>query len=205
MSIRLIVGLGNPGSQYVNTRHNIGFKYIQTLIKFAQNDVVKKTTCQSHLYRIMIQDQPVICIKPQTFMNASGDSVRDVMHFYKITPQELCVVTDDLDIEFGTVRVRKQGGAGTHNGMKSIIQAIGTESFMRLRLGIGPKPERMDAKDFVLQSFSTNEQAVLPTILTTACKAFLLHINDPIDVIMNRMNGRAYLDDCQNADTSTML
>ena len=126
-------------------------------------------------------------------MNLSGEAVQAVMNFYKIEPNEICIVTDDLDIEFGTVRVRKQGGAGTHNGMKSVIQMLGTQDFMRLRLGIGPKPEFMDSKDFVLQRFRNEEQTVLPDMLNNIRDLFLNHMNDSVDVLMNRMNGVEFL------------
>lgn len=189
MPLKLIVGLGNPGDGYVDTRHNIGFKFINALIKASSTDVSKKTTLKSHLYQVTVNDASFICIKPQTYMNLSGEAVQAVMNFYKIEPNEICIVTDDLDIDFGTVRIRKQGGAGTHNGMKSVIQMLGTQDFMRLRLGIGPKPEFMDSKDFVLQRFRNDEQTVLPDMLNKIRDLFLDHMNDPVDVLMNRMNG----------------
>ena len=193
MSLKLIVGLGNPGDDYVDTRHNIGFKFINAMIKASSTDVSKKTTLKSHLYQITMNDASIICIKPQTYMNLSGEAVQAVMNFYKITPNQVCIVTDDLDIAFGTVRVRKQGGAGTHNGMKSVIQMLGTHDFMRLRLGIGPKPEFMDSKDFVLQRFRNEEQTVLPDMLNNIRDLFLSHMNDSVDVLMNRMNGVEFL------------
>ena len=193
MSLKLIVGLGNPGDDYVDTRHNIGFKFINAMIKASSTDVSKKTTLKSHLYQITMNDASIICIKPQTYMNLSGEAVQAVMNFYKITPNQVCIVTDDLDIAFGTVRVRKQGGAGTHNGMKSVIQMLGTHDFMRLRLGIGPKPEFMDSKDFVLQRFRREEQTVLPNMLDGIRDLFLNHMNDSVDVLMNRMNGVEFL------------
>ena len=140
----------------------------------------------------MIDGQKVFAIKPQTFMNLSGDAVRAVMDFYKILPTEICIVTDDLDIEFGTVRVRKKGGAGTHNGMKSIIQQVGTQDFMRLRLGIGPKPEYMDSKDFVLQNFTASEQDVLPGMLTEISAQLIDNLNESVDLMMNRLNPLTY-------------
>ena len=195
MPIKLIVGLGNPGDEYIDTRHNIGFKFINAMLKAASSDVAKKTTLKSHLYQVRINDASLICIKPQTYMNLSGEAVQAVMSFYKIEPHEICIVSDDLDIDFGTVRVRKQGGAGTHNGMKSVIQMLGTQHFMRLRLGIGPKPEFMDSKDFVLQRFRNEEQAVLPDMLNKIRDLFLNYMDDSVDVLMNRMNGIVFLND----------
>ena len=194
MPIKLIVGLGNPGDEYIDTRHNIGFKFINAMVKASSRDVSKKTTLKSHLYQVTVNDGSLICIKPQTYMNLSGEAVQAAMSFYKIEPNEICIVTDDLDIEFGTVRIRKQGSAGTHNGMKSVIQMLGTHDFMRLRLGIGPKPEFMDSKDFVLQRFRSEEKIVLPDMLNKIRDLFLNHINDSVDVLMNRINGVVFLD-----------
>tara|TARA_A100001011_G_C14001073_1_gene711421 strand:+ start:51 stop:638 length:588 start_codon:yes stop_codon:yes gene_type:complete len=193
MSLKLIIGLGNPGDDYVDTRHNIGFKFINAMIKASSVDVSKKATLKSHLYQVTVNDSSLICIKPQTYMNLSGEAVKAVMNFYKIEPNEICIVTDDLDIELGTVRVRKQGGAGTHNGMKSVIQMLGTQDFMRLRLGIGPKPEFMDSKDFVLQRFRNEEQTALPDMLNNIRDLFLNHMDDSVDVLMNRINGVEFL------------
>ena len=127
-------------------------------------------------------------------MNLSGDAVIAVMNYYKIKPSEICIVTDDLDIEFGRLRIRKQGGAGTHNGMKSVIQHLGTPDFMRLRLGIGPKPEMLDAKDFVLQRFNQNELDQLPDLLAKMAASFSEIMTEPVDLIMNRLNPIQFLD-----------
>ena len=188
MTIKLIVGLGNPGDQYVDTRHNIGFKFINQLIKCSVSDVVKKVKHKSQLYKILLQGQSVLCIKPQTYMNLSGEAVRLVADFYQIKPTEICVVTDDLDIEFGTVRFRKKGGAGTHNGMKSVIEQLGTQDFLRLRLGIGPKPPYMDAKDFVLARFLDQEQQQLPDFLALVTSAFSNCLDKDVDFIMSTVN-----------------
>ncbi len=192
MTIKLIVGLGNPGDQYVDTRHNIGFKFINQLIKCSQSDVVKKVKHKSQLYKIILQGQPVMCIKPQTYMNLSGDAVRLVADFYQIKPTEICVVTDDLDIEFGTVRFRKKGGAGTHNGMKSVIEQLGTQDFLRLRLGIGPKPPYMDAKDFVLARFLDQEQQQLPDFLALVAATLSDCLDKDVDLIMSAVNKKYF-------------
>ena len=193
MAVKLIVGLGNPGDQYINTRHNIGFKFIDALIAASDGDVSKKVALHSHLFQIRINGQKIICIKPQTYMNLSGVAVQAVMNFYKIPLNEVCIVTDDLDIDFGMVRVRQQGGAGTHNGMKSVIQVLGTQQVTRLRLGIGPKPDVMDSKDFVLQAFYDTEAAVLGPVLNSIRDTFVTYLNDSMALLMNRMNGRDFL------------
>ncbi len=190
MPLKLIVGLGNPGDQYVNTRHNIGFKFINAVLKIY--DAPKKVTLNSHFYSITVHDQRLILIKPQTYMNLSGQAVQQVMHYYKINMDELCVVTDDLDVHFGRLRVRSKGGAGTHNGMKSIIQIIGSHDFLRLRLGIGPKPFEMDSKDFVLQNFSHPEQSILPNMLEQMASDVLDYLYEPTDILMNRINPKLY-------------
>lgn len=195
MAIKLLVGLGNPGDKYHDTRHNIGFKFINSFIKLSDNDVVKKSTLKSHLYHVSFKDHSLICTKPQTFMNLSGEALVAVKNFYKIESSEICIVSDDLDIEFGTVRIRKKGGAGTHNGMKSVIKELGTQEFMRLRLGIGPKPEFMDSKDFVLQRFDATEKLHLPDMLDRIRDLFIQHVNDPIDLLMNRMNSVQFIED----------
>ena len=153
MPIKLLVGLGNPGNNYSDTRHNIGFKFINTMLAAADEATSKKIKHKSHYYECIINEQKTRCIKPQTFMNCSGIAVQQTAQFYNIKPEEICIITDDLDIPFGTARFRKKGGAGTHNGMKSVIEQLGTQDFLRLRLGIGPKPQYMDAKDFVLAQF----------------------------------------------------
>ena len=121
MTIRLMVGLGNPGPNYVDTRHNIGFKFINALLKLSTIETNKKTTLRSHLYQPLLNGERLFCIKPQTFMNLSGESVLAVMNYYRLTPANICVVFDDLDLDFGRVRLRGSGSAGTHNGLKSVI------------------------------------------------------------------------------------
>jgi PTH1 family peptidyl-tRNA hydrolase len=116
------------------------------------------------------------------------------MNYYNILPNEICILTDDLDVPFGKVRLRAKGGAGTHNGMKSVIQQVGTQAFMRLRLGIGPKPDGMDSKDFVLQNFTAREQDVLPGMLTKISAQLIDHLNESVDAMMNRLNPLTYFE-----------
>ncbi len=190
MPIKLIVGLGNPGDQYIDTRHNIGFKFINAILKKYAS--AKTIQFKSHVYSIQNETNTIRLIKPQTFMNLSGEAVQQVMQFYKITPAEICIVSDDLDVPFGRVRIRVKGGAGTHNGMKSIIKMIGTTDFLRLRLGIGAQPEFMDASAYVLQNFSSDEQAILPNMLSQIMSDFFTHIDQSTDILMNRLNPKLY-------------
>ena len=188
MAIKLIVGLGNPGENYSLTRHNIGFKFINELNKQSQIDVQKKSTLKSHLFKPVINGHQIIAIKPQTYMNLSGEAVVAVMNYYKIKANEICIVTDDLDVEFGRLRIRKKGGAGTHNGMKSIISQVGTQDFLRIRLGIGPKPDYLDSKDFVLQRFNQSELDQMPMLLNRMACSLCDVINESSDLMMNRLN-----------------
>ncbi|MEK9728206.1 MAG: aminoacyl-tRNA hydrolase [Candidatus Margulisiibacteriota bacterium] len=192
MALKLIVGLGNPGDNYALTRHNIGFKFINELNKQSEVEVHKKVTLKSHLFRPVINGQQIMVIKPQTYMNLSGEAVVAVMNYYKIQPSEICIVTDDLDVAFGRLRIRKKGGAGTHNGMKSIISRLGSQDFLRVRLGIGPKPEFLDSKDFVLQRFNDSELKEMPILLNRMVRSFCEVIHDPYDLIMNRLNPVLY-------------
>jgi len=161
----LIVGLGNPGPEYSGTRHNLGFACLDAFTKaneFEQWIEKKDLKCQVTTARL--GETHVIAIKPTTFMNLSGEAVQSVAHFYKIPAEKIIVVHDELDINFGHIRTRVGGGSAGHNGLKSIIQVMG-EGFGRVRIGIGPKtPEQMDSADFVLQTFSKDQQAHIPEL-----------------------------------------
>jgi PTH1 family peptidyl-tRNA hydrolase len=157
----LVVGLGNPGSEYDNTRHNIGFDCIDA---FHDALDLGPWTQQKDMKSIIsdgrIGDSKVIAMKPTTFMNLSGEAVQAVAHFYKIPIQNIVVVHDELDIDFGQVRTRVGGSAAGHNGIKSVTKMLGDENYGRVRIGIGPKtPEQIDSADFVLQKFNKKEQA----------------------------------------------
>ena len=161
----LIVGLGNPGKEYEGTRHNIGFACLDAFVEANGFDPwIEKKDLKCHQASAMLGDTRVIAIKPTTFMNLSGEAVQAVAHFYKITPEKIVVVHDELDVPFGQIRMRAGGGSAGHNGLKSIIQHIG-ESFGRVRVGVGPKePEQMDSADFVLAKFSGEQQKHLPSL-----------------------------------------
>jgi peptidyl-tRNA hydrolase, PTH1 family len=156
----LVVGLGNPGKEYDGTRHNIGFACIDAFVAANEFDPwIEKKDLKCHIASATLGDTKVYAIKPTTFMNLSGDAVQAVAHFYKIPSEKVVVVHDELDIPFGQVRLRTGGSSAGHNGLKSIIQAVG-EGFGRVRVGVGPKtPAQMDTADFVLQKFSKDNQA----------------------------------------------
>lgn len=161
----LLVGLGNPGKQYDLTRHNIGFfcidKFVETTPEL--NNWLLKKDFKAHVSQGSLNDKRIIAIKPTTFMNLSGEAIALVAGFYHILPENILVIHDDQDIKFGQIRTRLGGSSAGHNGIKSISQAIG-ENYGRIRVGIGPKPEQMDLKDFVLQKFSSSEQSQLNSL-----------------------------------------
>lgn len=169
----LIVGLGNPGKEYDDTRHNIGFSCLDAFTAANEFDSwIEKKDLKCLVATARLGDTHTIAIKPTTFMNLSGEAVQAVAHFYKIPAEKIIVVHDELDIPFGQVRLRTGGSAAGHNGLKSVIGAIG-EGFGRVRIGIGPKePEQMDTADFVLQKFSKDQQAHM-TELTREVSAIL--------------------------------
>lgn len=182
----LIVGLGNPGHKYQENRHNIGFMAIDRLA--ARHDI--KLNSMRNLAIVgngRIHERAVTLAKPQTFMNLSGDSVGPLAAFYKIPPAQVLVVYDELDLPFGTIRLREQGSAGGHNGMKSIINHLGME-FPRLRLGIGRPPGRMGPAAWVLRDFEAAERPLLEEIFSEALQAIETFITDGIQLAMSRHN-----------------
>lgn len=184
----LIIGLGNPGREYKDTRHNIGFMlmdYLAEKLEARGMKVQSKAITISALYN----EKKIILAKPQTYMNLSGQSVQGLLNFYKIPFENLLVAHDDLDIPFGTIRIRPTGGPGGQRGMADTIEQLGTKDFPRLRLGIGRPPGRMQAKDYVLQNFSKDEQKLLPEILSRASDAALEFVMNGLNMAMNKYNG----------------
>lgn len=161
----LIVGLGNPGSEYDGTRHNVGFAAVDRFVQDHDFPAwIDKKDLKCHISQAQVGEARVIAIKPTTFMNLSGEAVQAVTHFYKINPEDVIVVHDELDIPFGQIRTRIGGSAAGHNGIKSVTQHIG-EQYGRVRIGVGPKTHpSMDSKDFVLGRFSSDEQAQLKNL-----------------------------------------
>jgi len=186
----LIVGLGNPGKQYQNTRHNFGFMVLDELAS-ALNIEFRRMQHQAMVTKTHYHDRLLILAKPRTFMNNSGRSVRALANFYKIPTENILVVFDDADLDFETIRLRKEGGSSGQKGMASIIQSLGTEGFPRMRLGLGRPLGRMETADFVLLPFSSQEQEVLPFLLKKAVEAVLTFVNDGIDAAMNQFNTKA--------------
>jgi PTH1 family peptidyl-tRNA hydrolase len=183
----LIVGLGNPGREYATTRHNIGFRIADQLAKIlsarfsrVQNDATI-ASCQ--------RDQAkVILAKPQTFMNLSGRAVSSLVRFYRIPLERLLVCCDDIDLPFGTIRLRASGGSAGQRGMQSILDALGTKEVPRLRFGIGRPPGRRSAADYVLQEFDPSQEEELPPIIAKAVEAVLAFLDRGLDEAMTRYN-----------------
>ena len=183
----LIIGLGNPEKEYGNTRHNMGFDTINKLAK-QYNIEINKNKFQGLYQDGIIEGQKVKLVKPQTFMNLSGDSIREYMQFYKIDIENVIVVYDDMDIEPGTIKIRKKGNSGGHNGIKSIIENLGTNEFSRIRIGIG-KPEDKDRQiDYVIGKVSEEEMLKLQEGTEKAKEALIEIIKNGIDSAMNKFN-----------------
>ena len=189
-----IVGLGNPGRQYQHNRHNVGFIVVDQLAESALIPV-QRVAFRALIGKGTLDGQPAILAKPQTFMNESGKAVAAVMRFYKIPTENLLVMHDDLDLPFGTLRLRPEGSAGGQRGMASIIKQLNTQVFARLRVGIGRPPGRMDPRDYVLHDFDASEEALLPEVLQSAMQAIHMFILDGIEQAMNAYNGRVINDE----------
>lgn len=183
----LIIGLGNPGRGYAFNRHNVGFMAVDKLALRAGIDL-RRVQSKAIVGNGRLADRPVILAKPQTFMNLSGEAVGALANYYRVPPAAILVIYDELDIPFGVIRLREKGGAGGHNGMRSLIQHLGND-FPRLRLGIGRPPGRMDPAAFVLQDFGRDELPLVSEMLTTAVEAIELFVSDGIQLAMSRYNG----------------
>lgn len=185
----LIAGLGNPGMEYAATRHNIGFDMITYLCD--KYDIFLRSREKKALVgKGIIGGEKVILAQPQTFMNASGESVRALMDFYKLDVDELIVIYDDISLEVGQIRVRPKGSAGGHNGIKNIIAHLGTQEFARIKIGVGAKPEGGNLVNHVLGRFSREEDGMLRDVFALADEALSVILSEGVDSAMNRVNGK---------------
>ncbi len=184
----LIAGLGNPGPEYRQNRHNVGFMVADTLAETAKVPL-RRVEFRALVGKGRFLGVKLVIAKPQTYMNDSGQAVAALMHFYKIPLEQLLVVHDDLDLPFGTLRLRPAGGTGGQRGMELIVEKLGTRDFARLRVGIGRPPGRMDPRDYVLHDFEAQQQELLPEIRETAVGAIRMFIEDGIEKAMNKFNG----------------
>ena len=185
----LIVGLGNPGKQYERTRHNAGFRAIDLLAK-ELGCKIDKGKFQGLFGQTIYQNKKLFLLKPQTFMNLSGRSVLQLSAYYSIPPQRIIVLFDDISLEPGRLRIRSEGSAGGHNGIKSIISELGSQEFPRVKIGVGAKPrEEQDLADWVLSTFSASEEKALSAALPRAGEAALSIIDRGVPETANRFNG----------------
>lgn len=184
----IIVGLGNPKKEYENTRHNIGFDVIDKLAEQEKIDLLEKKH-KALIGKGYVAGQKCILAKPQTYMNLSGESVRELIDYYKVDERsELIVISDDISLDVGQLRIRKKGSAGGHNGLKNIIAHLGHDQFMRVKLGVGEKPKGYDLADYVLGHFTKEERMVMDKAAERAADAIRMIISEDADTAMNEFN-----------------
>ncbi len=185
--MKIIVGLGNPTDEYTGTRHNIGFSaldYIADRAGIKVHDKKFKALCGSGV----IAGQKVILVKPQTYMNLSGEAVIEVVNYYKCSVDDVLIIYDDICLEPGFIRIREKGSAGGHNGIKNIIKHLGTENFSRIRIGVGEKPKDWDLADYVLGHFSTEETKIIRNTFDEVFEAVELYLQGNLQAAMNLFN-----------------
>ena len=185
----VVVGLGNPGGEYNMTRHNIGFEVIDYMAG-QYNVKVNKIKFKGIYGECNIAGEKVILLKPQTYMNLSGNSVREICEYYKVLPENVIVICDDIALEAGKIRIRAKGGAGGHNGLKSIIYSLESEEFIRIRMGVGaPKTDEWDLADFVLGKFTKSDIPLMETSISRVMNAVSDIIKQDVSYAMNKYNG----------------
>ena len=188
--MKIVVGLGNPGTQYESTRHNAGFRILDELASRYGAGFSTENKFKAQISKIIIGAETVLLVKPQTFMNLSGDAVALVLGYYKATVDDLLIIFDDLSLDLGTLRFRPNGSDGGHNGIKSIIKNLGgNNKFSRLKVGIGPQPPFMPAEKFVLENFTGQENLLLKDVIKFASKAVECYISDGMEKAQNKFNG----------------
>lgn len=183
----IIAGLGNPTREYEKTRHNVGFEVIDILadkLGIRVTDKKHRAFCGMG----MLGTEKVILSKPQTYMNLSGESIGSMADFYKVEPEHIIVICDDINLEEGQLRIRTKGSAGGHNGLKNIITHLGTQEFLRIRVGVGEKPKEMDLADYVLGRFPKEQEAIMEDAYKTAAEAAIMIVSDGADMAMNHFN-----------------
>lgn len=183
----IIAGLGNPTREYEKTRHNVGFEVIDILadkLGIRVTDKKHRAFCGMG----MLGTEKVILSKPQTYMNLSGESIGSMADFYKVEPEHIIVICDDINLEEGQLRIRTKGSAGGHNGLKNIISHLGTQEFLRIRVGVGEKPKEMDLADYVLGRFPKEQEAVMEDAYKAAAEAAIMIVSDGADMAMNHFN-----------------
>jgi PTH1 family peptidyl-tRNA hydrolase len=187
----LIVGLGNPGPEYHDTRHNVGFRCADALAAARGITFEQKKKSKAKYADGTLGGKRILIAKPQTFMNLSGSSVQGLATFYQIPPKNIIVIFDDLDLPLGTLRIRSKGGSGGHKGLTDIIQRLGTQDIPRIRFGIGRPPDRMDPAAYVLRRFDPDELAIVTPTVNRVIQTIEAWLSEGIEIAMNRYNGTA--------------
>lgn len=182
----IVVGLGNPGKEYENTRHNVGFMAIDKLSEKLSISV-EKNKHKSLIGKDIIKQETIMLVKPQTFMNLSGEAVIDILNFYKEKPEKVIVIVDDIDLPLGKIRIKKKGSAGTHNGLKSIVSCTNSQDFIRIKVGVGQNRD-IDLVNYVLGAFSKDERQIIDNNIEKVCEAVLMITDGKIAEAMNKFN-----------------
>lgn len=185
----LIVGLGNPGSEYKGTRHNMGFETVDKLSE-KLNIIINTNKFKAKYGLGSIEDEKIILAKPQTYMNLSGNAIRELKNYYKLTNDRIIVICDDIDLDIGKIRIRKQGSSGTHNGLKSVVEQLGATDFQRIRIGVGKPENSYDLINYVIGKISKEEKEVLDKSTEIAAEAAIEIVKFGISKAMNEFNGR---------------
>jgi PTH1 family peptidyl-tRNA hydrolase len=185
--MKAIIGLGNPGKNYEKTRHNVGFMVIDALSE-RLNIPVTSQKFRGLVGEGLLNGEKVILLKPLTYMNLSGESVRELVDWYKLPIENICIIYDDLDLPTGSIRLRIKGSAGGHNGVKSIIQHIGSDHIKRVRIGINRPPAGWNVPDYVLSNFKETEWQEIKQSITKAVDAMAEWVNEPFEIVMNKYN-----------------
>ncbi|RMG14039.1 MAG: aminoacyl-tRNA hydrolase [Deltaproteobacteria bacterium] len=189
--MHLVVGLGNPGPKYAGNRHNVGFMVVDELARRAGVTLSPARRLQSEAARATLAGTAVLLLRPLTYMNLAGEAVGAAARYYDLPPERIVVIHDDLDLPFGTLRLKRGGGSGGHNGLKSIIAHLGSRDFLRVRLGIGRPPPGREVVPYVLSDFGADERPVLPEIVGRAADAVEAMLSDGLEAAMNRYHRRS--------------
>jgi len=187
--MHIIVGLGNPGLKYDSTRHNVGFEVIERFA-YEHNININQKRFKGLFGQGVVNGEKVLLLKPQTYMNLSGESVKMLLDFYQLLPKDLIIVYDDISLDIGQIRIRKKGSAGGHNGVKNIIQHLGTNEFPRIKVGVGEKPPNWNLADYVLSRFSNEEMKEIKEAIERSVEAINEIIDKDIVSAMNKFNSK---------------
>ena len=194
LKVKVVAGLGNPGGKYENTPHNVGFDAVDRLAAVCGCQFKQSLKFKAEIVKTQIGSESVVLIKPQTFMNLSGESIGALLRFYKVAPVDLIVLFDDVDLELGRIRVKPCGGSGGHNGLKSVIQHVGMGDFVRVRMGVGRGESRGNVMSHVLHKFTSGDRDSIESMVSTAVDSVYEILESGVDSAMNRFNASAQKD-----------